>query len=764
MRKITHNKRNKIKTVLVLMLCILMFIPNSNIFADEPESVVVGTNRTEQAFFDVTDITIHNQEIIRDSVVVWDLVEPIIIRTGQQYKLSATWGAVSTVGWQAGDYLIFDLPMSDITRYIDGAGALNNGYGTWEIIEGSKVKFTLSAAALVGISLDNGTFTTTAGMKDLGSNNTVGETTVEDVKYDWKVNRYEGADGSRYVYPQNMSKGVWVQAGNTFGQYYFRANATDYAHWFEEKLNPNHQPKGYTAKNGIVIVDELPEVLKFEQFTTLELTLRGPLVSKDEYGEDYIVQGNAQVNNVNIAARPGVKIEQIEGQSYSDFYTAVTTAQAPCYGVFDEKIIIVNLGNLPSDETYLQMYNRLFDTNYESMAVYLKDRLGDETAELWLDKAKDVYTDDMKMWDYTVTFYARANWYDTDLDAQTKEIENRATMTYNNGEELEDSVIMQYHRTMATIQMRVGDIYILKADAKTQEGIDGVELKLQKYIGVETTSDAIRMDTTVGVWQDIQTLITGSEGKGASRWTGVEKGFYRIIEVKAADGYSIDSFEVYGEGKEELYIDGIFNMPEDRGIRIIAENTKYEDLEKTPTTIVFEGTKELLGRELKAEEFAFEVYDALDNVIQTVKNAEDGTIVFEPISYVVAGRYIYRIKEVVGSLVDIIYDQNVLTVVVEVTDNGDGTLTAVFDEENSDKILFSNIYETETETETEIKTKKETEIKQSETTTSSKTAPSNDSSSPKTGDTTKFILLGMALVLSSSVMSVLIYCKKKTKY
>ena len=99
--------------------------------------------------------------------------------------------------------------------------------------------------------------------------------------------------------------------------------------------------------------------------------------------------------------------------------------------------------------------------------------------------------------------------------------------------------------------------------------------------------------------------------------------------------------------------------------------------ERTPATL--EVTKVLTGRTLKADEFEFVLKNDTDgSEVQKVKNTADGKITFAPIEYTKAGTYKYTIVETnAGQTIDgVTYDSLEVKVTVEVTDDGEGNLTA----------------------------------------------------------------------------------------
>ena len=91
--------------------------------------------------------------------------------------------------------------------------------------------------------------------------------------------------------------------------------------------------------------------------------------------------------------------------------------------------------------------------------------------------------------------------------------------------------------------------------------------------------------------------------------------------------------------------------------------------------------KVLEGRILTAGAFTFELRNGAGTLLQTKTNAADGSIVFDAIPYTEADigqTYTYTIREVVPASQEtgMTYDPMVLTVDVEVTDAGNGDLTA----------------------------------------------------------------------------------------
>ncbi|WP_406695983.1 Spy0128 family protein [Streptococcus salivarius] len=86
----------------------------------------------------------------------------------------------------------------------------------------------------------------------------------------------------------------------------------------------------------------------------------------------------------------------------------------------------------------------------------------------------------------------------------------------------------------------------------------------------------------------------------------------------------------------------------------------------SPTQAQFRFTKRLEGKTLEANAFTFELLEN-GNVIQTKKNAADGSIQFDSISYATEGTHTYTVREVAGTDTNIDYDSMNAVVTVNVT-------------------------------------------------------------------------------------------------
>lgn len=104
--------------------------------------------------------------------------------------------------------------------------------------------------------------------------------------------------------------------------------------------------------------------------------------------------------------------------------------------------------------------------------------------------------------------------------------------------------------------------------------------------------------------------------------------------------------------------------------------------------------KKLDGRALKAGEFKFQLLEG-NEVVSEGTNDADGNVTFDAVTYTSAdlGEHNYKVREVAGEAGGVTYDKSEYGVTVEVTDNGDGSLSAKASSKGA--IEFKNSYAAE---------------------------------------------------------------------
>ena len=98
--------------------------------------------------------------------------------------------------------------------------------------------------------------------------------------------------------------------------------------------------------------------------------------------------------------------------------------------------------------------------------------------------------------------------------------------------------------------------------------------------------------------------------------------------------------------------------------------------EAAPVTLKLGAAKVLKGAELKAGQFSFELKSRDGKVMSTARNAADGSVTFDALTFKQAGTYTFTVSEVDDGQARVTYDKAVHRIVVTVGDEAaDGTKT-----------------------------------------------------------------------------------------
>ena len=190
---------------------------------------------------------------------------------------------------------------------------------------------------------------------------------------------------------------------------------------------------------------------------------------------------------------------------------------------------------------------------------------------------------------------------------------------------------------------------------KSVEG--AVDASKEFTFDVTTIKDGVRTTKQVEVGAG-QTLDVGEFPEGTT---------YSIAETDIPAGYTLKG----SSGAAGTIVAGE------------TQNATFTNAYSAKGSVALKATKKLTGGTLESGQFSFELRDKAGKVVQTVANDADGSVTFEPISYDAAGTYNYTIAEVgpgqgsVGYDDSITYDSHSENVTVDVTDQHDGTLSAV---------------------------------------------------------------------------------------
>ncbi|MFS9106083.1 FctA domain-containing protein [Streptococcus parasanguinis] len=271
---------------------------------------------------------------------------------------------------------------------------------------------------------------------------------------------------------------------------------------------------------------------------------------------------------------------------------------------------------------------------------------------------------------YTITEVKGA---DTNVDYDGMTVAMTVTVTENSKGDLQASV--KYSGTggfSSSADDKVFNNYVV-APVKTKfdfsKALAGRELKAGEFSFVLKDSDGrviqTKTNTKAGVVA-FDNLTFDNTQIGTHKYTVEE-----VIPENKETGMTYDTM------KAEVTI-----TVTKEGHVLKATNTLPADTEFnntfTPvaTQAQFKFTKKLEGKELTKDAFTFELLEK-GNVIQTKKNAADGTIQFDAISYDKEGSHTYTVREKAGTDTNIDYDNMNAVVTVNVTkDAASGVLTA----------------------------------------------------------------------------------------
>ena len=146
-------------------------------------------------------------------------------------------------------------------------------------------------------------------------------------------------------------------------------------------------------------------------------------------------------------------------------------------------------------------------------------------------------------------------------------------------------------------------------------------------------------------------------------------------------------------------------------------------------TVIKKGPKEE-DVPVKKDQFTLELVDKDGKVLHSLKNDENGKVVFPALTFDAAGEYTYTLRQVKGSEAGMTYDDKTYTVKVTVSDNGQGQL--LVQAENATGVVFVNRLAETSQTEDPGKDPGKKEEKQL----------------PKTGEASSILLIGLGFVLA----------------
>ena len=268
------------------------------------------------------------------------------------------------------------------------------------------------------------------------------------------------------------------------------------------------------------------------------------------------------------------------------------------------------------------------------------------------------------------------------------------TVTDNNEGQLvatvatpEDKTFTNTYKADSTTIQTLTTTKVIKA---TQDGVTPPALKGGDFSFTISTTNGAPLPKVTTVQND----AAGNVTFGAITFTQAGEYHYTISESGSMPGVTNDAVDktftvtVVDNGDGTMTataseIDGFVNT----------YTVKPVEYSVTTDVVV---TKSLEGRALNKGEFTFQLVDG-DEVVDEAANDADGNVYFKALTYSSddLGEHTYKVREVKGDLGGVTYDTSEYTVKVTVSDNHDGTLSAVASTESGEGITFKNTYKAE---------------------------------------------------------------------
>ena len=188
---------------------------------------------------------------------------------------------------------------------------------------------------------------------------------------------------------------------------------------------------------------------------------------------------------------------------------------------------------------------------------------------------------------------------------------------------------------------------------------------------------------------------------------------YRVSESGSVDGVANDAVatktftvkvvEDTNAGTLAAEVLPAEGTPEGKGA---FEFTNTYGVGPTPSSVTdqIKVNKKLKGRDLTEGEFEFQLVeisaDGNESVAVTGRNAADGTVALDPVTYTAPGTHSYELREVAGTAGGVTYDRATYCVRTTVTDAGNGTLAVKHELADAEgnptgdgSVTFTNGYE-----------------------------------------------------------------------
>ncbi|MBQ8752246.1 MAG: hypothetical protein IJZ13_03985, partial [Clostridia bacterium] len=234
---------------------------------------------------------------------------------------------------------------------------------------------------------------------------------------------------------------------------------------------------------------------------------------------------------------------------------------------------------------------------------------------------------------------------------------------------------------------------VLGIDGELSKALEGRELNADDFVFAVFNSEN----------EEIATAKNNKNGTFAFTLHFTKAGTYSYTIAEKNNGVAGVTYDekIYGveinivDKGGYLEADSVVYTLDGKAVEEIVFSNTYEAKD---VDVTISATKDLMGRELTADEFIFAVFDSENEEIATAKNNKNGTFAFT-LHFTKAGTYSYTIAEKNNGLAVVTYDEKIYGVEINIVDKG-GYLEAdsvvyTLDGKAVEEVVFSNTYEAE---------------------------------------------------------------------
>lgn len=431
----------------------------------------------------------------------------------QAGKIELTWGIADMNGVIANDYFYFDLANSwfkfdktkEPLKLVSNDGKKEE-LGTYEITSDMKLKVVLNSKAVEKAALEQGFFNLEFTIIGLGTDEIINFMGKEITDIDFEDTPREDIDEA--IRDNDVLKvGNQIKNENAI-QWEIYVNQINAKLAFEKTLGTNvGEPQQW---KHTVLTDDLTESLEFIDDNSFAIWTPVHVATAD--GKQ------ANINDWYYLTHMFEKVEQDLGESYDTFYGRVTEDNTPRYGIYNNKQLIVNFGDLQTDDgSGLKISQDIIDEIINKNPGLSQQQIADtKTAN-----ADTNHTNGDRL-EFIVQFQ-------TTVSGNNKDQKNQGKVTFENGNKDSNEFNVKFDKITGGVQgIDPGKVVIKKTDDINTK-LEGIIFKLM------IQNDSGRYVDYVPKDGGPVTRTTNIDG--IVEFDKLDFGTYKVVETSHSDTY-----------------------------------------------------------------------------------------------------------------------------------------------------------------------------------------------------------------------------------